>query len=155
MLLHGPHYQNAYVTRNVEKAMADFRAAADVRKEMFHEGEQTVETPDGPQTLHNKIAFMWVEDLQYEFIEPVSGLEHVYAQALPDHDGVAFHHVCSRVPDWEALHAQIAQHSWTVPFESVSAGGLKYLYVDARPWLGHYLEFTWMPDEMWTALGGR
>ena len=93
MLVHGQHYQNAYVTRDIEKAMADFRAAADVRQEIYHEGEFAVETPTGPRTIRNKLAFMWVEDLQYEFIEPVTGLEEVYAQALPDHEGVVFHHV--------------------------------------------------------------
>lgn len=150
----GQHYQNAYVTRDIQKAMADFRSHANVRTESCYEGPVPVRTPEGSVMMHNKIGFMWVEDLQYEFIEPVSGLEHIYAQALPEGDGIAFHHVCMRVEDWNGLKRQLEAQSLPVPFEG-EAGPLKFLYVDARPWCGHFIEYTWMPDEMWTASGGR
>jgi hypothetical protein len=32
---------------------------------------------------------------------------------------------------------------------------LKYIYIDAREFVGHYLEYVWMTPERWTALGGE
>lgn len=150
----GQHYQNAYVTRDIHQAMDRFRKEADVRAESYYEGEVQVRTRDGLATMHNKIAFMWVGDLQYELIEPVSGLEHIYAEALPGDNGVAFHHACMRVGAWAALKRLVEGRSLPVAFEG-EAGPLQFLYVDARPWCGHFLEYTCMPDEMWTASGGR
>lgn len=150
----GQHYQNAYVTRDIKKAMADFQTRADVRIESSYEGEVPVRTPEGMVMMHNRIAFMWVGDLQYELIEPVAGLEHIYAQALPAGDGIAFHHVCMRVRDWNVLKEQLEARALPIAFEG-EAGPLRFLYVDARPWCGHFLEYTWMSEEMWVASGGR
>ena len=108
MMIFGDHFQNAYVTRNLDKAVADFRKLADVRAEYFWEGEMNVDTPDGPDSMHIKMALVWVEDLQYEFIQPISGMEHIYIQALRDDDQVQFHHTCMKVTDWGALHRHLA-----------------------------------------------
>jgi hypothetical protein len=32
---------------------------------------------------------------------------------------------------------------------------LRYLYLDARDLLGHYLEYVWMTPERWAQVGGR
>jgi len=36
-----------------------------------------------------------------------------------------------------------------------NTGDLKFLYLDARETLGHYLEYVWMTDEMWARTGGH
>jgi hypothetical protein len=59
------------------------------------------------------------------------------------------------VDDWDALHARIAEQGFSVPLKSVSQGGLRFLCVDVRPWLGRFVEFTWKPDPVWTAIGER
>jgi hypothetical protein len=35
------------------------------------------------------------------------------------------------------------------------ASGLKFLFLDTRDLLGHYLEHTRMIDDSWARLGGR
>ena len=40
-------------------------------------------------------------------------------------------------------------------FEGASGDELKFLYLDARETLGHYLEYTWMTPARWAQLGGR
>jgi hypothetical protein len=43
------------------------------------------------------------------------------------------------------------------PYPVVLEGGnelLRFLYLDARPFLGHYVEYTWMTNERWTQMGG-
>jgi hypothetical protein len=64
-----------------------------------------------------------------------------------------FHHICMRVPDWEPLRAQVNQQPYPVVLEGGSEL-LRFLYLDARAFLGHYIEYTWMTDESWTQMGG-
>lgn len=153
-MITGEHFQNAYVTRNLEKAVADFSKYAEVRAEYFWEGDVPVVTPQGEDSMHLKLALLWVGDLQYEFIQPVSGLEHIYIDALREDDRISFHHVCMRVDDWDELHRSLAEQPYPIVFEG-AAGPSKFLYVDARPYCGHFLEYSMMPSEMWAETGGR
>ena len=153
-ILQPGHYQNAYVTRNLAKALAAFRQMADVRLVIEHDALIDVHTPSGIRPMHNKLAFVWVGDLQYELIEQVAGAVEFYRDGLPEDDSPRFHHICMRVPDWEAFRATVDDQPYPVVIEG-EAGPLKFLYLDARAALGHYLEYTYMPDEIWAASGGR
>lgn len=154
-MFEGHHYQVAYVTRDIDKAMADFRTRASIRHETYFETEMEVSGPNGTAIMHNKLSLLWVGNVQYEFIEHVKGLEGVYHPALPA-DGSwrpAFHHVCSRIVDWDDFRRRVDQQDMPVAFEG-NAGPLKFLYLDGRAVCGHYLEYTSMPDEMWAHMGG-
>ena len=153
-MIEGAHYQNAYVTRNLVKAVAAFKACADLRFEAGYDGPMPVTTAAGPGIMECKLAFLWVGDLQYEFIEPVAGAIGIYRDALPDDDSPVFHHVAMRVPDWADFRARVARQSLPL-VQHGEAGPLSFLYLDARASLGHYLEYTCMPEEMWRAQGGR
>ncbi len=153
-MLEGHHYQNAYITRDIEKAVESFRTRAGVTDVMRYEGEVEVITPRGRGPAVNKLAFIWIGDLQYELIQPVSGYVDVYRDALPADDSLLFHHVCMRVDDWDTFRAKVERQRYPVVLEGGS-DALKYVYLDARHFLGHYLEYTWMTPERWAALGGR
>lgn len=155
MILYGRHYQNAYVTRNVDKAVAGFRQRADIRKLMETEVEIEVTTPKGKGPCGQKLAFIWVGDLNYELVQPMSGLVDVYRDALPQDDGLQFHHVCHVVDDWADLRARIEKDAFPVVLEGASGDQLKFVYLDTRPWLGHYLEYVWMTPTRWAQMGGR
>jgi hypothetical protein len=153
-MLRGRHFQNAYVTRDIEKAAAAFKARGDVAETHVFEVEVEVATPAGRGPIRNKLAFIWIDDLQIELIQPVSGLVDLYTDWLPADDGLRFHHICQRVDDWDALKREVAAQ----PLPIVQEGGhdqLKFLYLDARSTMGHYLEYTWMTPAMWARLGGR
>lgn len=153
-MLEGHHYQNAYVTRNMDQAIKKFEAHADIRQLIQTEVTVDVWTPKGNGTQTNKLAFLWVGDLQYELIEPVAGDVDIYRDALPNDDKPKFHHICMRVNDWQDFRARVDQQ----PFPVVLEGGsdaLRFLYLDARDFLGHYLEYTCMTDERWGQMGGR
>lgn len=154
ILLRDGHYQNAYVTRNLAKTLGDFRKIADVRFSTEHDAAIEVRTPSGVRLMHNKLALVWVGDLQYEFIEPVGGAVEFYVDALPEDDSPRFHHICMRVPDWAAFRETVDEKRFPVVIEG-EAGPLKFIYLDARSELGHHLEYTYMPDEVWAASGGR
>ena len=155
-MLTGRHYQNAYVTRNVDKAVAEFRARADVRTIMETEVPVRVWTPQGEGTGVQKLAFVWIEDMQYELIEPGDGdVLAIYRDALPADDRIAFHHICHVVDDWDATMARIAVQEFPVVLKGGNPQFLQFCYIDARPWLGHYVEYVWMVPERWAQLGGR
>ena len=153
-MIEGRHFQNAYVTRDIEKALVEFKSRADVRKSIEMEVSSEVTTPAGRGIQTNKLAFVWVGDLQYEFIQPVSGMVDIYRDALPDDDTPKFHHICMRLDEWDDFRARVDQQ----PFPVVLEGGnefLRFVYLDARPFLGHFLEYVWMTEERWGQVGGR
>lgn len=155
-MLEGYHFQNAYITRNIEKALDTFRArlgaGADVQSFQI---EQEIWTPRGRGKAKQKLAFVWVGDLQYELIEPVEGFVDVYADELPADDSMKFHHICMRVDDWDVFRAKVEKEGYPIAIEGQSGEQLKFLYLDARDTLGHYLEYVWMTPERWTQVTGH
>ncbi|MBB5686765.1 VOC family protein [Sphingobium boeckii] len=152
----GRHYQNAYVTRNVDKAVAQFRARADVRTLMEIEVPVKVWTPKGEGTGVQKLAFVWVGDLNYELIEPKDGdVLSIYRDALAADDRLVFHHVCHMVDDWDAFIARVESQPFPIVLKGGTPGMLEFVYLDTREWLGHYTEYVWMVPERWAAMGGR
>lgn len=154
-MLEGVHYQNAYITRDIEKALDTFRTR--LGQENVSSFEVTVDawTPQkGLAPATNKLAFIWINNLQIELIQPVSGNVDLYADDLPEGDGMKFHHFCVRVDDWDSFRANVDKMGYPVVLEG---GGdqLKYVYLDARDTLGHYIEYVWMTPERWTQLGGK
>src|ERR1700733_8627592 len=98
-MLEGYHFQNAYVTRDVDKWVRALQERGKVDRVLTYEGSTQVRTVDGVGTQTNKLAFVWIGDLQYELIQPVSGSVKLYADALPADDSLQFHHTCMRIPD--------------------------------------------------------
>jgi glyoxalase/bleomycin resistance protein/dioxygenase superfamily protein len=146
------HYQNAYVTRDLDQALAMFRTQYGFDEFKRIEVQVEVETPAGRGTAGVKLALGWVGNLQYELIQPVSGLVDVYREAVSDQHLIRFHHVCMRVHDWDRFRAELDQ---PVVLSGGTPGHLQFVYVDARDTVGHYLEYCWMTPERWAALGGR
>jgi Glyoxalase/Bleomycin resistance protein/Dioxygenase superfamily len=158
-MLTGHHFQNAYIVDDIEAALAECvrrGGPGDVRS---FATEQQLWTPAGMKTVSNKLAFVWIGDIQYELIEVVhdeTGIYGNYRGASELGGGVMhFHHSCARVADWGSFRAAVAKQDLPVVLERANEGdALKFLYLDARDFCGHYLEYTWMTDEMWPRLGG-
>ncbi|MFT4011806.1 MAG: VOC family protein [Paracoccus sp. (in: a-proteobacteria)] len=152
-MLEGFHFQNAYVTRDLAGGIRKIEAMASVRKKILFETVLSVKTPEGNASLGVNAALLWVGNLQYELIEPRGGDLDVYTQALPEDDGIRFHHICMRVPDWDAFRARVDLQSMPLVMEGETQQ-VKYLYLDARASLGHYLEYYWTSDAHWSNMGG-
>jgi hypothetical protein len=153
-MLEGRHFQNAYVTRDIDKAIETFKARADVRALMQYEGTTQITTLKGKGEQTNKLAFIWVDDLQYELIQPVAGDVEIYSDGLGEGDVPKFHHICMRVDDWDDFRARVDRQSLPVVLEGGNEA-LRFLYLDARPLVGHYLEYVWMNETRWGQMGGR
>jgi hypothetical protein len=153
-MIEGHHYQTAYITRNIAKAIASFRDRAGIDGAQVYEATTDVWTPQGSGLLTSKLAFIWVGDMQYELIEPVSGPSDLYTAPLPAGDELKFHHIAMRVDDWDSFRAKVDKQRYPVVIEGVTADQqLKFLYLDARDFLGHYLEYAWATPERWKQIG--
>jgi catechol 2,3-dioxygenase-like lactoylglutathione lyase family enzyme len=148
------HYQNAYVTRDLDGALEIFRARYGFDKFRRMEVSYDLTTRAGRGTASVKLALGWIGEVQYEIIEPVSGLIDVYREGLSDESPLHFHHVCMRVPDWAEFRARVDREGFPVAMEGGTPGHLLWLYLDARDTLGHYLEYCWMTPERWTMIRG-
>jgi hypothetical protein len=100
MMLDG-HYQNAYVTRDLDAAIALFRVQYGFNAFRRHEVSYECTTRAGRGTATVKLALGWIGNLQYELIQPVSGLIDIYV----DSPGAGhFLEYCWMTPErWQAL----------------------------------------------------
>lgn len=150
------HFQNAYVTRDLDASLAMLAARYGLRDVMRVQPELAVTTPRGPGTMRLDVALLWVGGYQIEVIEPVSGDIDAYRDLLPAAaDGsLRFHHIGMRVDDFDAVRAEIARSGRVVAFEGAQPG-IQFAYVDARDTLGHFLEYVSLSPDAWKAMGGR
>jgi hypothetical protein len=154
MFLHA-HYQNAYVTRDRDEAIDLFRSEHNFDNFMLFEPTIEVRTPAGRGAAKTKMALGWIGNVQYEIIEPVSGLVDIYREGLPEGRLMRFHHVCMRVDDWAPFRARLDREGRSIVLEGGTEGHLQFVYVDARATVGHYLEYCWMTPQRWAAMGGH
>jgi hypothetical protein len=153
-MLEGQHFQNAYVTRSIDSALEKFRTRVGIEDARVFDATFDVGTPGGRAVISAKIALIWIDGLQYEIIEPVSGDDGIYRQALPAAEGLRFHHTCMRVDDWDVFREKVERNGYPIVQEG-DRGTLKFLYLDARDFVGHYLEYCWMTPNHWRQMGGK
>lgn len=161
MALTGMHFdaffQNAYITHDLARAETLITERHGITHWVHFEPEMEVYTDaDGFGPAHVKVALGWSGSLQIELIEPVSGNVRHYREVLPEDPADAsprFHHICMRVANWEATKALVAEKGWKIAYEG-GVEGCKFVYIDARDSIGHYVEYMWMSDEMWAGSGG-
>lgn len=147
------HFQNAYVTRNIDAAIEQFRGQFGIEDWFSYAGEMEVTTPSGRATLANKVAVGWAGNLQCELIEPISSEVGIFSEALPPNPGLRLHHIGMRVKELGVARQRIESLGFPIVLEGET--GVRFFYADARAMLGHYLEFVEMPDEIWRMMGGR
>jgi hypothetical protein len=145
------HYQNAYVTADIDRAVELLQREHGLAGEVLRlDTTHKVRTVEGEGDSTLKLAFIWAGRLQYELIQPVSGFVGLYAEAVPKDRLLEFHHIAMRVDDWDGLLAGIAAQKKAIALQG-EVGPIRFLYVDARDTLGHYLEYVSGPPEYWAS----
>jgi hypothetical protein len=140
-------FQTAYVTRDINAAIrifADVYGGTDFK---VFESTLNLSFPDVKTIL--KVGLFWAGDHEIELIQPIEDQTGVFAPALPQAPAnLALHHYCMRVPgelgDWDAFRAKIPQERVVI---AGSREGMRFIYTDERPTLGHFLEYFWANDE--------
>jgi hypothetical protein len=138
-LLHNEHFQIAYVTNDVDRAVKVFGERFGVKTFRANDNE----LPSGTKVC---IRAAWIGGMMYEICYGRGpGMELYTDWAPPDGDFVLrFHHFGYLVPDddaWTALEHEIERGGWKVRTKSDIAGFFRGCYVEV-PELGHFLEFV-------------
>jgi len=152
MFLEG-HYQNAYVTHDLDQAMAELDGRYGEIEWIRFDPEMTLKTPSGDKEASLRVAVGWAGGLNLELIQPVSGWYEAYAPFLPADKSDPtphFHHIAMRREDEDAMRAEIAELGLPLAFEG-GMPGLTFIYLDGRESLGHYLEFVWGDANFWAS----
>jgi catechol 2,3-dioxygenase-like lactoylglutathione lyase family enzyme len=146
------HYQNAYVTPDLDAAVALMVARLDAPVPVLRrDATQHFVTPDGQGEGSLRLAFIHVGRLQYELIQPLSGNVALFADAVIADQPLRLHHVAMRANDIDAVRAEHERNGQRVVLEGQYLDR-RFLYIDARAILGHYLEYVSAHDDFWAGL---
>jgi hypothetical protein len=136
-LLRTEHFQMAYATNDIDRAMALFRTRYGVREFRTLEGQL-------PAGGHIHIELAWVGTVMYELMTASGPGSAIYMDRLPPGDFVVkHHHLGFLIPDqaqWDALMAEVERGGWSMPHASNTPGFMQSCFVDV-PELGHYFEY--------------
>lgn len=150
------HSQNAYVTNDLDRAMAIWR-------DKYGVGSFHVFANDAPELVASpsyemKIALANVGGLEIELIEPVAGKAPMHAEVLPADGSFAmrFHHAAMRVEgslaDFDAHMASLDKDAHPVIWSGAMGDVMRYAYTDERAVLGHYVEHVWFDPDFYAAM---
>ncbi len=150
--INAAHSQVAYVTSDLDRALAIFRDDYDVPA--FY-----VFANDAPGLVQSdsarlRIALALVGGVEIELIEPQGDSAPLFSQVLPG-DGsfaIRFHHVAIRIDgalaDFEAHMASLDPARHPVVWHGAMGDIMRYAYTDERSALGHYVEHVWMDPDL-------
>ena len=152
------HSQVAYVTGDLDRALAVFRDDYDVPSfHVFANDMPGLVQSDGARL---KIALALVGGVEIELIEPQGDSAPLFSAALPA-DGsfaIRFHHVAIRIDgtlaDFEAHMASLDPARHPVVWHGAMGDVLRYAYTDERAVLGHFVEHVWMHPDLRAQLAG-
>lgn len=133
------YQQIAYVTNDLDRALAETRAAHGMGP--FKELRDLHIPLLGGGEIHAHFAIAFKEDTQYELIQPLSGQVDFYSEVLPEAGfALRFHHIGRYFSDPRDYQAAIEAARYPVACQLLVAGG-HVSYFDARAVFGHYLEY--------------
>lgn len=148
-------FQNAYVTHDIERAIALCGPAMGIGDFAAMDHELVLRTPAGDKAVHLRVATGWKGMVQVELIQPVSGFVDPYAGGLPADPADCvprWHHLAVRRDDPDALASEIAALGLPIIFET-GGNGIASTFVDATSRMGHAIEFVCATPEGWQLLG--
>jgi Glyoxalase/Bleomycin resistance protein/Dioxygenase superfamily len=136
-LLLAEHFQMAYVTSDMERALDLFKTRFGIQKFSRLEGQM----PTGGQI---RAEFAWVGTIMYELICASGPGSDLYMDCLPRDDEfhVKHHHLgflLRRREQWDAVMLKARQSGWAIPYRNDNPL-VEVCFVDV-PELGHYLEY--------------
>jgi hypothetical protein len=136
-LLRSDHFQVAYSTNDIDRALDIFADRHGIREFRRLEGAL-------PAGGHIRVELAWVAGTMYELLTADGPGSALYVGHLPS-DGFALRHhhlgfLIHHQDQWDALHVTAAEKGWSVPSVSRNPGFMQSCFVDA-PELGHYLEY--------------
>jgi hypothetical protein len=136
-------FQLAYVTQDIERAMAKFGVAFGIARFQTNR-DVPIATANGIASCHFALAFLGAQ--QIELIQPAGGMDGVYRDALEPGRVAVLHHLGFLVPTetaWQATLRRIEAGGDPVPVRGSFGDLMHYAYVDRRDLCGHYMEYMY------------
>ena len=136
-------YQLTYVTTDFDRGLERLSARYGVAD--LETSEVTLELDEGDDVTI-RCGLVHVGPLQVELVEPVGDRDAIYRDALPD-DGsfaVRWHHtgfLVENATDLAQVRADLDADGHPVVLSGVNPGVARFVHLDARPMLGHHLEY--------------
>jgi len=155
-LLSSPFCQMAYVTNNLDAAMALFSEGHEISRFLELRDYPVQTGPDRYARLD--IALAYAGGIQIELIQPLGGDDRIYRQILRD-DGrfeLHFHHEAQLARsryDLDRLREKARARGFPVVMDGSQGADVVYFYADCRGTIGHYVEYIWYSDQAQAQLG--
>jgi hypothetical protein len=145
-------YQLAYVTADLDRATklleTQFGAPPFRALGGMDPISNTVWTPSGEREITMRAWVTTVGHLTLEVLQPISGACEIFTEMLVPGQPMRLHHIGCRTRDVDQARAESERQGRPV----VMAGGFntaRFIYVDARPSLGHFIEYAMASPEYW------
>ena len=150
-VLGGPVIQLAWVVTDVAAAEAHLSALRGIRQWTrlpdIRFGPDTCEYRGAPADFTAHISMAYVDDLQLELIQPVTG-ESIYTEFL-ERSGPGMHHLCFETADIdETLRTAAAQGIDVVQRGDMAGGSIRFAYLDGSAHGVPYVEIAQLDDGM-------
>jgi hypothetical protein len=145
------HYQLAYVTSDLDEGIRILQAQFGLPEfKRLGRGafENRVWTPAGERDIAMKGAIAVTGRLTVEVLQPVSGAVDIYTEMLTPDQPLRLHHIAMRCSDIDKAKAENERLGRPVVMDG-TLGPARFIYVDARDTLGHFLEYVMAPAEYW------
>jgi hypothetical protein len=148
----GGFYQSAYVTNDLEQALAVFKDIYGVPEFLVLDADYPVKYRGGVGQMKLRLALANLNGVQIEVIEGGEGCIDLYREGLPDSGfAVVHHHLAVAVEGdferWKQWRAEVGAGDRAVVLEGDLGQGAQFLYLDDKRRLGHYTEYLWQAPE--------
>jgi Glyoxalase/Bleomycin resistance protein/Dioxygenase superfamily len=149
------HSQIAYVTTDMDQALAIWQAQFDVPDFYVFTNDAPGLVSSHPYRL--KIALAIVGGTEIELIEPLDG-NAMYSDPLPRDGSFAmrFHHTCMKIEgplaNFETHLGSLDPVRHPVTYSGSMTDLMRYAYTDERATLGHYIEHVWFDTDFYQHL---
>ncbi len=134
-------YETAYVTRNMDAALATV-ADRDGLSDFYVFAPPATR---GAVSHLNKVAKTFVGERMIEILEPNPQIESIFIDFLPAANGdLKLHHLGHIVADdahWDAILDQAAASKIEIAYQGFIPDMIRVVYLDTRAALGHYSEY--------------
>jgi hypothetical protein len=146
------HHQVAYVTNDLEGAMALFNR--EYGAPGFFVGDNESTNHGRADDVHLRLALCHVGGVEIELIEPIGNSAPLFSNWLKRGTEleIRFHHVAIRIDgpieNWKMHLASLDLAAHPIVFGGNFADDCHFIYTDETSRLGHYVEHVWFSPKL-------
>jgi hypothetical protein len=145
--VYGQVFQTAYITNDMDEAVRVFADRFGV-PDFLRSGPREL-APSDIAPMRVEIALAFVGESMIEIIQPLGLNDSLYRQVLPESGfALVFHHIAHRLhsdAEWDAMLRSAEARGHPIAMQG-EASNTRFLYIDTRASLGHFIEYLYYMD---------